>query len=243
MTTGSLLATLAAPTLSASGQLLTNGSLLATLAPPTLSASGSTALRGWVVGTLPLPTLSAGGAPANLGRLVTALSMPALSATGTPLIIGNLDVVLDDAVVTHPVAITTGNGRTATVSVVNRGGGQQTVVIVWALGSQMVNKVLAVQLYDLNNNQVGAEILAGIYERAGQQGLYVQALVTSESFAGWCDIYQVAARGDVLMSVPIGALSTTVTITGGGGGGGGTVDDDQSADLPLAPPYIRGYWK
>lgn len=92
--TGTLAATLSAPTLAASGALAIAGVAAFTLAAPTLSATGALAISASASITLAAPALTATGTLALTGAAAITLSAPTLAATGTLPIVGTAAITL-----------------------------------------------------------------------------------------------------------------------------------------------------
>lgn len=92
--TGTLSATLPAPTLAAAGTLRIAGSASATAPAPTLSGNGELDITGSLSSTLQAPTLAAQGALPIAGALAATLSAPSLSAAGALQIEGQLGATL-----------------------------------------------------------------------------------------------------------------------------------------------------
>lgn len=78
-----------------------------------------------------------------------------------------------------------------------------TITNVYALDPTYTGASLRAQLYSSTNVAVGSAISTGFYERAGAQGVFAHAMSVPDDHVGWCDVYDNASPGVVLVSFPI----------------------------------------
>jgi phage gp46-like protein len=115
-TTGTLTATLPAPTVSAAGTSSVDGSVVRTLAAAALAGAGSAPVSGSGAATVSAPTLAAAGAPLVAGAGAATLSAPGLVAAGTPASTGEVWATIVAPVVSGVGSLSVGGALGATLS-------------------------------------------------------------------------------------------------------------------------------